>query len=229
MMSQPMQISIIIPTLNEADCIGQVLAEIPRDLGPEILVIDSGSTDDTVAIAASGGARVIHEPRRGYGQACATGAAAACGEIVVFLDGDGADDPRRLFQLLAPVLSGQADMVLGSRLIGKMQGGGMPRHQWFGNWLAAKLLQALYGLPLTDLSPFRAVNRQKLLELNLREMTYGWPVEMIIRAARQGWKVVEVPVGYRPRLGGSSKITGTWRGSVLALINISRIIFRNSG
>jgi glycosyltransferase involved in cell wall biosynthesis len=223
-----MQVSIVIPTLNEAECIGQVLAEIPRDAASEILVVDSGSTDETVAIAQAGGARVIHEPRRGYGQACATGASAACGTIVVFLDGDGADDPRRLPELLAPILTGQADMVLGTRLRGMMQGGGMPRHQWFGNWLAAKLLQIIYGLPLTDLSPFRAVNRDKLLALNLREMTFGWPVEMIIRAARQGWQVVEVPVGYRPRLGGRSKITGTWRGSTLALINISRIIFRYS-
>jgi glycosyltransferase involved in cell wall biosynthesis len=223
-----MLVSIVIPTLNEAESIGQVLAEIPRDYRSEILVIDGGSTDDTVGIAQSAGARVIHEPRRGYGQACATGALAACGEIVVFLDGDGADDPRRLPELLAPIFAGQTDMVLGSRLTGKMLGGGMPRHQWFGNWLAAKLLQTLHGLPLTDLSPFRAVNRQKLLALNLREMTYGWPVEMITCAARQGWKVVEVPVGYRPRLGGRSKITGTWRGSTLALINISRIIFRYS-
>jgi cellulose synthase/poly-beta-1,6-N-acetylglucosamine synthase-like glycosyltransferase len=221
-----MQVSIVIPTFNEAESIGQVLREIPRELVREILVVDSGSTDGTVDIALAGGARVIHEPRRGYGRACATGAAEACGDVVVYLDGDGADDPRRLDHLLAPLRDGRADLVLGSRLLGKMQPGAMPGHQWFGNWLAGRLLWIFHRLPLTDLSPFRAVRRAPLLALNLQEMTYGWPVEMITRACRQGLKIVEVPVGYRPRLGGHSKITGTWRGSLKALINIARIIWR---
>jgi glycosyltransferase involved in cell wall biosynthesis len=221
-----MQISIIIPTLNEAESIGQVLSEIPAELAAEVLVVDGCSTDGTPAIALAAGAKVITEPRRGYGRACATGAAAACGEILVFLDGDGADDPRRLPDLLLPLRSGQADLVLGSRLLGDMKNGAMPGHQWFGNWLAARLLRLVLGLPLTDLSPFRAARRAMLLSLNLQEMTYGWPVEMITRAARQGWRVIEVPVGYRERIGGHSKITGTWRGSFLAFFNIARIIFR---
>jgi glycosyltransferase involved in cell wall biosynthesis len=191
----------------------------------EIIVVDGGSDDGTVAIARAGGARVVHEPRRGYGRACAAGVAAAQGDIVLFLDADGADDPGQIPDLLAPILAGRADMVLGSRLAGEIAPGAMPWHQRFGNWLAAWLIRHLYGLLLTDLSPFRAVSRDLLLELRMEEMTYGWPTEMIVKAARLGWRVVETPVRYRPRLGGRSKISGTVRGTALATYYILWTIF----
>jgi glycosyltransferase involved in cell wall biosynthesis len=209
-------VSVIIPTLNEEASIGPVLASIPAGSVAEIVVVDGGSSDRTIEIAQAGGARVICEPRRGYGRACATGVAATHASTVVFLDGDGADDPTQIPNLLAPMRGKKVDMVLGSRLAGRMTSGAMPFHQRFGNWLAAFLVRSLYRLPITDLSPFRAVDRDKLLGLGMQEMSYGWPTEMIVKAARQGWRIVEVPVRYRPRLGGSSKISGTVRGTVLA-------------
>jgi glycosyltransferase involved in cell wall biosynthesis len=224
-----MQVSVIIPALNEAESIGPVLSAIPRAGLAEILVVDGGSTDDTPRIAAASGARVIHEPRRGYGQACYTGTIQAQGEIVAFLDGDGADDPSHLPLLIEPLHRGAAEMVLGSRLAGDLQPGAMPWHQRLGNRLAAQLIRSLYSLPLTDLSPFRAVLRQELLDLGMQEMTYGWPTEMIVKAARGGWRVCELPVTYRPRLGGKSKISGTLRGTVWATYHILHIILHYAG
>jgi glycosyltransferase involved in cell wall biosynthesis len=223
-----MYTTLIIPALNEAECIGRLLAAIPLDTMTEILVVDGGSQDDTLSIAEAAHARVIRETRRGYGQACATGVAHARGEIVVFLDADGADDPGHLPELLAPIVQGQAELALGSRLAGRIEPGAMPWHQHIGNWLAAEMIHRLYGLPLTDLSPFRAVRRARLLELDMQEMTYGWPTEMITKAARHKWRIVEVPVTYHPRLGGKSKISGTLRGTVLATYFILRTILRYS-
>ncbi|UCC65617.1 MAG: glycosyltransferase family 2 protein [Anaerolineae bacterium] len=223
-----MSISVIIPALNEEESIGQVLAEIPAKVVDEVLVVDGGSKDDTVAIARASGAKVVHEPRRGYGRACATGLAAAHGQVVVFVDGDGADDPTQIHELVAPLLEEQAEMALGSRLAGQVETGAMPWHKWFGNWLSAGLIRILYGLQLTDLSPFRAVVRQQLLDLHMREMTYGWPTEMIVKAARRGWRVVEMPARYRPRLGGRSKISGTFKGTVLATYYILWTILRHA-
>jgi glycosyltransferase involved in cell wall biosynthesis len=218
--------SIILPALNEAESIGFVLSAIPMEWVREVLVIDGGSTDATVRIAEQNGARVIHESRRGYSRACHSGLLAASADIVVFLDADGADDPRHLPDLLAPLLSGEADLVLGSRLAGRMDAGAMPWTQWLGNYLAAGMFHWLYRLPLTDLSPFRAGLREKILGLDLQEMTYGLPTEMIAKAARRGWKIVEIPVSYHTRRGGKSKITGTWRGSLLASTLIFRLILR---
>ncbi|MGD8965993.1 MAG: glycosyltransferase family 2 protein [Anaerolineae bacterium] len=220
-----MSVSVVIPALDEEESIGQVLTAIPRDEITEIIVVDGGSTDHTAAIAQAAGARVIHQPRRGYGRACALGVAAASGSVVLFLDADGADDPRQIPILLAPILAGEADLVLGSRLAGKMAPDAMPWHQRVGNRLAARLIHWLYGLPLTDLSPFRATGRESLLALGLEEMTHGWPTEMIVKAARGGWRIVEIPVHYRRRLGGRSKISGTVRGTVLAAYRILRTIF----
>jgi glycosyltransferase involved in cell wall biosynthesis len=219
-----MSVSVIIPAWNEAESIAAVLAEIPREWVAEVLVVDGGSQDSTPEIAAASGARVLVEPRRGYGRACASGAEAACGEILVFLDADGADDPRRLPDLVAPIQAGAADMVLGSRLAGNIQPGAMPWHQRGGNWLSAALINLLYRSHLTDLSPFRAVRRDKLVELHMQEMTFGWPTEMIVKAARCGWHLFEVPVGYRRRIGGQSKISGTVKGSVLAAYFILKVI-----
>lgn len=223
--------SVVIPALNEEVSIAVVLAAIPLDAVGEVIVVDGGSRDRTVEVAQAGGARVICEPRRGYGRACAAGVSAAQGDVIVFLDADGADDPIQIPDLLAPILAGRADMVLGSRLAGEMVSGAMlrhamPWHQRFGNWLSAWFIRRLYGLPITDLSPFRAVDREKLLALGMSEMTYGWPTEMIVKAARRGWRVFEVPVRYRPRLGGHSKISGTFKGTLLATYYILWTIFR---
>jgi glycosyltransferase involved in cell wall biosynthesis len=179
-----------------------------------------------VAVAEAAGAKVIHEPQRGYGRACAAGLAHASGEFIVFMDADGADDPTQIPDLLAPLLEGRADLVLGSRLAGDISPGAMPWHQRVGNRLSAWLLRVLYGLPISDLSPFRALRREKLLRLGMVEMTYGWPTEMIAKAARRGWRIVELPVRYRPRLGGHSKISGTIRGTVLSTYYILKTIFK---
>jgi glycosyltransferase involved in cell wall biosynthesis len=223
-----MNISLIIPALNEVESIAQVLAVIPRQYLCEILVVDGGSTDGTVELARQHGTRIIHEGRPGYGRACATGVAESRGEVIVFMDADGADDPSHLPELIEPIRAGQADLVLGSRLAGKLEAGAMPWHQRFGNQLSATLIRRLYNLHVTDLSPFRAVLRTRLIELNMEEMTYGWPTEMITKAARRGWRIVEVPVDYRRRLGGRSKISGTLKGSVLATYAILRTIWTYS-
>jgi hypothetical protein len=151
---------------------------------------------------------------------------AAQTEFVAFLDADGADDPGALPALLAPLLTGQADLVLGSRLAGRIGPGRMPAHQWIGNVLAALLIRLLYGLPLTDLSPLRAVRRERLVDLGMREMGYGYPVEMIFRAHHAGWRIREEAVPYRKRIGGKSKITGTWMGSLKASMRIFQLIIR---
>jgi len=224
-----MLVSIIIPALNEAESIGEVLRKIPVGFAAEVLVVDGGSEDGTPEIATAAGARVIREPRLGYGRACATGASKAVGNLVIFMDGDGADDPGYLPQLVAPLENGMADLVLGSRLLGKVQKGAMPWHQYAGNWLSAQLIRRLYRLPITDLSPFRAVFREKLQALQMQEMTYGWPTEMIVKAARQNWRIQEIQVACHPRLGGKSKISGTLRGTILATYFILHTIFKYAG
>jgi glycosyltransferase involved in cell wall biosynthesis len=223
-----MTTSVIIPALNEEDSLPRVLQALPWQALEEVLVVDGGSTDRTAALAQAAGARVILENRRGYGRACASGAQQARSEVLVFLDADGADDPCRVLDLARIVASGQADLALGSRLAGQLQPGAMPWHQRAGNWLCAALITTLYGCHLTDLSPFRAVRRQRLVELDLQEMTYGYPTEMIVKALRRGWRLVELPVGYRPRLGGRSKISGTLKGSVLATVYILKMILQHA-
>jgi glycosyltransferase involved in cell wall biosynthesis len=223
-----MQVSMIIPAINEERSLEQVLAAIPGDVVSEIILVDGGSTDRTVSVAERAGAMVVHEPRRGYGLACATGVKRASGEVVVFMDADGADDPGQIHDIISPLQDEQVDMVLGSRLAGHIAPGAMPWHQRFGNWISAALIRALYGLTITDLSPFRAVRRNKLLALDMQEMTYGWPTEMITKAARKGWRIVEIPVNYHPRLAGDSKISGTFHGTLWATYHILRTIFRHA-
>lgn len=209
-----MRVSVIIPTRNEADAISRVLADLPPDLVTEIIVVDSNSIDGTPEIAARSGARVIHEPRRGYGQACLTGLSTANSpDIVVFLDGDYSDRPSELPILLDPIIHGYADIAIGSRLRGPRVPTALPWHQAFGNRVAAALIRLLYGLKISDLGPFRAARAEALRALALKEATYGWAVEMILKGALAGFRVVEVPVSYYPRIG-KSKISGTVKGTV---------------
>jgi glycosyltransferase involved in cell wall biosynthesis len=213
------RIVAVVPALNEAPSIEQVvrgLLEQTRAPLADVIVVDNGSTDETGSIAQAAGANVVVEPRRGYGYACWAGVMAAEGaEIVVLLDGDAADDPDDLPRVLQPLLDGRADLVVGSRALGAREPGSMTPHQVFGNWLAATLMRALYGVGVTDLGPFRAIRRADLLALSMREMTYGWSVEMMVKAARAGLRYHEVPVSYRRRIG-VSKVAGTVSGSVRA-------------
>jgi glycosyltransferase involved in cell wall biosynthesis len=219
------RVSVVIPTYNEAQSIGQVLADIPKTIG-EVLVVDSDSSDGTAAIAREMGARVLREPRRGYGRACLTGLAAVnAPDIVVFLDGDYSDRPAEMPLILDPLRADSADMVIGSRLAGTRTPGAMPWHAVLGNRLAARLIAFLSGVHLTDLGPFRAARYDALLALGLREATYGWPVEMIIKGARRGLRIAEVPVSYHHRIG-SSKISGTLQGSVGAAWGILSAIVK---
>lgn len=218
--------SVIIPTHNEAQAIERVLADIPSDLATEVIVVDSNSNDGTPGIAARLGARVVREPRRGYGRACLTGLAAADSpDVVVFLDGDYSDRPSELPILLAPIIERRADITLGSRLHGRRSAGALPWHQALGNRLAAGLIKVLYGLKISDLGPFRAARAEVLRALALEEMTYGWAVEMILKGALGGYRVVEVPVSYYPRIG-KSKISGTLKGTVGAGWFILSLIVR---
>jgi glycosyltransferase involved in cell wall biosynthesis len=219
------RVSVVIPTHNEAQAIERVLADLPSDLTTEVIVVDSNSNDGTPEIAARMGARVIQEPRRGYGQACLTGLATANSpDVVVFLDGDYSDRPSELPILLAPLIEGRADITLGSRLQGR-RSGALPWHQALGNRLAAVLIRRLYGLEISDLGPFRAGRADVLRALSLEETTYGWAVEMILKGALGGFRVVEVPVSYYPRIG-KSKISGTLKGTVGAGWFILSLIVR---
>jgi glycosyltransferase involved in cell wall biosynthesis len=219
-------VSVVIPTHNEAQSIGRVIADLPTDVATEVIVVDSNSSDRTPEIAAGMGARVVREPRRGYGRACLTGLGAADSpDIVVFLDGDYSDRPSELSLLLAPITEGRADITLGSRLSGRRTADGLPWHQAFGNHLAAFLIRLLYGLQISDLGPFRAARADVLRELALEEMTYGWAVEMILKGSLGGYRVVEVPVSYYPRIG-KSKISGTVRGTLGAAWFILSLIVR---
>ena len=220
------RVSVIIPTQNEAQAIERVLGDLPSVLTTEVIVVDSNSNDGTPEIAARMGARVVHEPRRGYGRACLTGLATANSpDVVVFLDGDYSDRPSELPILLAPIVEGRADIVLGSRLQGRRSAGALPWHQVFGNRLAASLIRLLYGLNISDLVPFRAARADVLHALALEETTYGWAVEMILKGALAGYRVVEVPVSYHPRIG-KSKISGTLKGTIGAAWFILSLIVR---
>lgn len=214
----------IIPALNEADAIGQVIAAIPADCVARVVVVDNGSTDATAEVAASAGATVVCEPERGYGAACLAGIAAARdADVIVFLDGDFSDDPSEMPALLAPIRTGGADLVIGSRVLGQRERGSLTPVQVFGNWLATRLIRMIWGARFTDLGPFRAMRRDALDALAMTDRDFGWTVEMQVKAAEQGLNAIEVPVSYRRRIG-QSKISGTIRGSVLAGTKILSII-----
>ncbi len=213
------RIAAIVPALDEAPSIGRVVRGLREQRGvplAEVIVVDNGSRDGTGELASQAGARVVREERRGYGHACLAGVLAADGaDVLVLLDGDAADDPADLARIVEPVLDGTADLVVGSRALGTREPGAMTPHQVFGNRLAAMLMRGLYGVRVTDLGPFRAIRRADLLALDMRELTYGWSVEMMVKAARAGYCYAEVPVTYHRRIG-VSKVAGTLRGSVRA-------------
>jgi glycosyltransferase involved in cell wall biosynthesis len=212
------KVSVVIPALDEEEPIGDVVRAIPREIAAEVIVVDNGSTDRTVEVAREAGARVVSEPRRGYGRACRAGVEAvddAC-EIVAFLDGDGSDCPELLSRLVSPIVEGKYDFVIGSRTRGTREKGSMNFQQLFAGRLAGLLMRALYGVRYTDMCPFRAVRRDALARLSMREETYGWNLEMQMKAARARLRVLEVPVDHRRRAGGESKVSGTFRGTVLA-------------
>ena len=219
--------TIIIPALNEAGNIRQLVNEVRVAAPVDIIVVDNGSIDATAEEAKTAGAHVIREPRRGYGYACAAGVAVVNdSDVVVFMDGDCSFSPSDLPSLLAPIFENRADMVLGSRALGHIAQGAMPPHQRFGNWLVARLMNRLYGLSITDLGPYRAIRKSLLNELDMQEMTYGWPTEMIVKAARRGARIIEVPVSYHNRRFGKSKVSGTVRGTILATWFILGVTFR---
>jgi glycosyltransferase involved in cell wall biosynthesis len=216
-MSQSLTTVVIIPALNEAGNIYRLVLEVLATTPVQVIVVDNGSTDATAEEARAAGAQVVYEERRGYGYACAAGVAAAKGaDILAFLDGDYSFLPGELPTILTPLLAGEADLVLGSRYRGHIAPGAMPPQQRFGNWLVARLMKALYGLPLTDLGPYRAIRYPLLISLNMQEMTFGWPTEMIVKAAQQQARIIEVPVSFHNRRAGRSKVSGTLRGTILA-------------
>ncbi|MCU0501514.1 MAG: glycosyltransferase family 2 protein [Anaerolineae bacterium] len=220
-------VAVVIPALNEAGNIGCLVAELRERAAADVIVVDNGSTDATAAEAAAAGATVVAEVRRGYGYACAAGVAAACrADVIAFIDGDGSFLPAELPAILSPILEGQADLVLGSRPLGHIVPGAMPPQQRFGNWLAAGLMRALYRIPVTDLGPYRAIRRELLDSLEMCEMTYGWPTEMMVKAARRGARIVEAPVSFHPRRSGRSKVSGTLRGTLLAARYILGVTLR---
>lgn len=220
------RVSVVIPTHNEAQSIARVLADIPAGVVTEVLVVDSNSSDGTPEIATKMGARVLHEPRRGYGRACLAGLAATTSpDVVVFLDGDYSDRPAELPLLLAPIFEGRADVSMGSRLGPHSVNGAMLWHAAFGNRLATTLIRLLYGVKLSDLGPFRAVRADVIRRLELQEKTYGWAVEIILKGTRDGYRIVEVPVSYHPRIG-QSKISGTLKGTIGAAWYILSLIVR---
>ena len=222
-------ISVIIAALNEEAAIARVIHSVPKNLADEIVVVDNGSRDRTAELASAAGARVVSEPIAGYGRAFRTGLRSIspkC-EIVVFLDGDGSDCPEMMDRLVTPIVEGRADFVIGSRTRGHRERGSMNLHQVLAGYMIGFILRILYGVRSTDMGPFRAIRRNTLDRLGLREETYGWPLEMQMRAARARVPTMEAPVDYRRRAGGHSKIAGTVRGSVLAasriLITLARI------
>ncbi|MYC15647.1 MAG: glycosyltransferase family 2 protein [Gemmatimonadetes bacterium] len=225
-MPAPPRISVIIPVFNEQDAIEKVIGDIPSHLPTEIIVVDNGSTDQTAKLAAAMGARIVRENRRGYGSACLAGIAATNNpDIVVFLDGDYSDHPNEMPDLIAPILENRADLVIGSRVLGNSEPGALMIQARFGNRLATSLIKILFGVSYTDLGPFRAIRYRALRDLNMRDKTFGWTVEMQVKAAKQALKIQEMPVSYRKRIG-VSKITGTLKGTLKAGWKILFTIFK---
>jgi glycosyltransferase involved in cell wall biosynthesis len=229
-MSKTPVIVVIIPAYNEENSVGKVVKDIPLDLVQEIIVVNNNSNDATDVNARNAGATVLHEERPGYGYACLKGIEYVkqlkqAPDIVVFIDADYSDYPEEMPLLVKPIIHDGIDMVIGSRALGKKEKGSMTPQQLFGNWLATQLLKVFYGVTYTDLGPFRAIRYDKLLEVDMKDTTYGWTVEMQLKAAKLKLKTMEVAVNYRRRIG-FSKISGTVKGTVLAGYKIITTIFK---
>jgi glycosyltransferase involved in cell wall biosynthesis len=210
------RVVLVIPTLNEEATIEGVVRSVPRDIVGRVIVSDGGSRDETIARARRAGADIV-EAGSGYGRACLKASELADdADILVFMDGDGADDPRAIATLVAPIEAGAADFVIGSRVRGEREPGSMAWHQVAAGMAAGWLIHRLYGVRYTDMCAFRAIRRDALLALGMRELTYGWNLEMQMRAARAGYRIVELPVTYRCRAGGASKVAGNLRGTIRA-------------
>jgi glycosyltransferase involved in cell wall biosynthesis len=213
------KVAIVIPALNEEAAIQQLLAELPQDCAQWVIVVDNGSTDATASVAQKSGAIVTTEPMRGYGRACLKGFKTACrlgAEIVIFMDGDGSDDPIDLPMMLRPISEGRADFVIGSRVSDLAERRAVPAQARVGNWLVSRMIRLLYGVRLHDIGSFRVVRRSLLETIDMHEMTYGWPVEMLVKAARAHYCILELPIHYRYRSHGRSKVAGTISGSIKA-------------
>lgn len=224
-------VKVIIPAFNEQNSVGKVVRDIPKDLVNEVIVVNNASTDDTKINACREGATVLDEPRQGYGFACLKGIEYVQSntnqipDIIVFIDADYSDYPEELPELVRPIVEQNVDLVIGSRALGNREKGAMTFPQIFGNWLATNLLRLFYGVKFTDLGPFRAIKYDRLVALDMQDTTYGWTVEMQLKAAKKKFKCIEVPVKYRKRIG-FSKISGTVKGTFLAGYKILWTIFK---
>ena len=227
-MAITLRVVAIIPAVDEEESIGLVLAEVPPIVS-EVVVVDNGSRDRTADVARAGGARIVAEPRRGYGQACLAGIASAPeADVLLFFDADGSDAPAQAADVLAPILAGEADLVIGSRHLGRRAPGSHPWHAIVGTRLCVGLMNALIGTRATDLGPIRAITAEALRRLDMRDRNFGWTVEMQAKAARHGLRVTEVPVDHRPRAAGRSKVSGTLSGSLRAGAKILGTIARHA-
>ncbi|MEM6522989.1 MAG: glycosyltransferase family 2 protein [Bacteroidota bacterium] len=223
-------VKVIIPAFNEQNGVGNVINEIP-DFVREIIVVNNASTDETGQVAKAAGATVLREEEKGYGRACLKGIdyvkdSVDKADIIVFIDADYSDYPEEMKKLIAPITSDKMEMVIGSRALGNLEKGSMTPQQIFGNWLATRLIKLFYNVKFTDLGPFRAIQYKKLMELGMEDKTYGWTVEMQVKAAKKGLLCKEVPVNYRKRIG-FSKISGTVKGTIMAGYKILWTIFKN--
>ncbi len=225
---QSPKVTVIIPAFNEEQSIGKVIQAIPKDIVSNVIVVSNTSTDNTVQVARDAGAIVLEESRKGYGWACLLGIEKANilqTDIIVFLDGDFSDYPEEIPKVIAPILENDVDLVIGSRVLGKREKGSLTPQQIFGNWLATKLIRLFYGAKFTDLGPFRAMKMSSLNQLGMADKTYGWTIEMQIKAVKKKMSFVEVPVNYKKRIG-VSKVSGTIKGTVLAGIKIISAVFK---
>ena len=225
-------IAIVIPALNEEAALRQLLMEIPPAFAQWIVVVDNGSTDRTAAVAREANAVVVSEPERGYGRACLKGFTTAKdlgAEFVIFMDGDGSDDPADLSSMLTPVIDGQADFSIGSRVSTRSERGAIPAQARLGNWLVSHMINIFYGVHLHDIGSFRVIRISALEALQMHEMTFGWPVEMLVKAARAQYRIVEQPIHYRRRSHGRSKVAGTLVGSVKAAYYMVSTTLRYAG
>ena len=214
-----MKTAVIIPALNEAGNIAELVKQTLAQVVDWVIVVDNGSVDETAVLAQNAGAKVIDEPRRGYGYACAAGTAVALelnADILIYMDGDFSSLPQELPRLITPIIENQVDLALGSRMLGHIADGAMPPHQRFGNWLSSRLMSWLYDIRVTDLGPYRAIRADVIRELDMQEMTFGWPTEMMVKVAKKNGRVLEVPVSWHTRRAGKSKVGGTLKGSLLA-------------